>query len=119
LTDSPISVDHMVFCHGSHDPQPHLVRPDRESMVPSEETARGIDGFRQPLVFFMDCAKVHETEQMMEDWANLSKRATFIDNFINVLMCKARNEAFSERDRWGYVLSMRLWQQRLQSISAL
>ena len=56
-------------------------------MVPSEEAAREIDEFRQPLVFFMDCAKVHETEQMMEDWANLSKRATFIDNIINVLMC--------------------------------
>jgi hypothetical protein len=31
-------------------------------MVPSEEAARGIEGFRQPLVFFMDVAKVHETE---------------------------------------------------------
>ena len=65
LTDSPISVDHMVFGYGGHKPQPHLDRPDRESMVPSEEAARGIDGFRQPLVFFMDVAKVHETEQMM------------------------------------------------------
>ena len=66
LTDSPISVDHMVFGYGSDEPQPHLVRPDRESMVPSEEAARGIDGFRQPpLVLFMDCPKVHETEQMM------------------------------------------------------
>ena len=48
FTDSPISVDHMVFSYGSHDPQSHLVLQDRESMVPSEEAARGIDGFRQP-----------------------------------------------------------------------
>ena len=75
LTDSPISVDHMVFGYGSHEPLPGLVGPDREPMVLSEEAARGIDGFRQPLVFYMDCAKVHETEHMMKDWANLSKRA--------------------------------------------
>ena len=47
----------------------------------------------------MDCANVHETEQIMKDWANLSNRATFIDNIINVVMCKVRNEVFSERDR--------------------
>ena len=86
LTDSPITVDQMVFGYGRHVPQPGLVRPDRESMVPSEEAARGIEGFRQPLVFFMDVAKVHETEQMMKDWANLSKRAIIIDNLINLVM---------------------------------
>ena len=43
LTDSPISVDHMVFGYGSHEPQPDLVRPDRESMTPSGEAARGFD----------------------------------------------------------------------------
>ena len=97
LTDSPITVDQMVFGYGRHVPQPGLVRPDTESMVPSEEAARGIEGFRQPLVFFMDVAKVHETEQMMKDWANLSKRTIIIDNIINVIMCQARNQVFSEQ----------------------
>ena len=94
LTDSPVTVDQMVFGYGRHDPQPGLIRPDRESMVPSEEAARGIEGFRQPLVFFMDVAKVHETEQLMKDWANLSKRAIIIDNLINLVMRKARNQVF-------------------------
>ena len=97
LTYSPLSVDQMVFGYGSHEPQPHLDRPDRESMVSSEEAARGIEGFRQPLVFFMDVAKVHETEQLMKDWANLSKRAIIINNLINLVMCKARNQVFSEQ----------------------
>jgi hypothetical protein len=97
LTDSPISVDHMVFGYGSHEPQPGLVRPHRESMTPSREADRGFDGFRQPLVFYMDFAKVHETKHMMKDWANLSKRATIIDNLINLVFCKARNQVFSEQ----------------------
>ena len=91
LTYSPLSVDRMVFGYGSHELQPHLDRPDRESMVPSEEAATGIEGFRQRLVFFMDVAKVHETEQLMKDWA---KRAIIIDNLINLVMCKARNQVF-------------------------
>ena len=33
LTDSPVTVDQMVFGYGRHDPQPGLIRPDRESMA--------------------------------------------------------------------------------------
>ena len=84
LTDSPVTFDQMVFGHGRHDPQlACFVQIGNLWLVPSEEAARGIEGSRQPLVFFMDVANVHETEQLMKDWANLSKRAIIIDNLIN------------------------------------